>query len=166
MQTNCETRFLQLVWPVAGGALGSTFLAALYLGIVTLAESWSHAVDLLREDGLFVLPIIAGFGVQVGLYDYMRRGLHLRGLGRVGAFTGARGGTSTLAMVACCAHHMADVLPIVGISAAAVLLAEYKVWFMAVGLATTLFGIVTMSRSVRRERRRAVSAMKALGEYQ
>lgn len=152
----------RLRWPLMAGLLGALGLSALYLGIVTLAESWSHALDLFREDAPFVVPIILGFGTQVGLFVYVKRGLHLPdGTGTAGALTGAGTGTSTLAMVACCAHHVTDVLPLVGLSAAAVFLAEYKVWFMAVGLATNLAGILVMLRLLWRERRRAMAILQS-----
>ncbi|NOZ26655.1 MAG: hypothetical protein GXP39_01200 [Chloroflexi bacterium] len=148
----------RLRWPVIAGVLGALGLAALYLGIVTLAESWEHARDLFREDAPFVVPIILGFGIQVGLFTYLKLGLHLPdGTRAAGALTGTAGGTSTLAMVACCAHHVTDVLPLVGLSAAAVFLAEYKIWFMAAGLATNLIGILVMLRLLRRDRRRALT---------
>ncbi|MFQ5344143.1 MAG: hypothetical protein ACE5F6_21585 [Anaerolineae bacterium] len=152
----------RLAWPIAGGLLGALALTALYLGLVTLAESWTHALDLVREDAPFVVPIILGFGIQVGLFVYMKRGLHLPDSTRTaGALTGAGTGTSTLAMVACCAHHVTDVLPLVGLSAAAVFLAEYKVWFMAVGLVTNLIGIAFMLRLLRRERHQALAVLRA-----
>ena len=152
----------RLAWPIAGGLLGALALTALYLGLVTLAESWTHALDLVREDAPFVVPIILGVGIQVGLFVYMKRGLHLPDSTRTaGALTGAGTGTSTLAMVACCAHHVTDVLPLVGLSAAAVFLAEYKVWFMAVGLATNLIGIAVMLHLLRKERHQALAVLRA-----
>jgi hypothetical protein len=47
-------------------------LLALYLGILTLLESWPQALDFLREDAVFVGPLAVGFGVQVGLYTLSR----------------------------------------------------------------------------------------------
>jgi hypothetical protein len=52
-----------------GAAAG---LLALYLGILTLLESWPQALDFLREDAVFVGPLVVGFGVQVGLYTLSR----------------------------------------------------------------------------------------------
>ncbi|MFQ6058537.1 MAG: hypothetical protein ACE5MB_06645 [Anaerolineae bacterium] len=150
------------LWPVVGGLLGALALTALYLALVTVAESWSHALELFRQDAPFVVPIILGFGLQVGLFVYLKRGLHLPdGTRTVGALTGAGTGTSTLAMVACCAHHVTDLLPLMGLSAAAVFLAEYKAWFMAVGLVTNLIGIAVMLRLLRRQRRRALAMLYA-----
>jgi hypothetical protein len=61
-----------------------------------------------------------------------------------------------MAMVACCAHHVTDVLPILGLTAAAAFLAEYRMAFMLVGLGTTLLGIVAMLIILFRERRKVL----------
>jgi hypothetical protein len=156
----------RLAWPVGGALLAAAGLAGLYLGLVTLAESWPHALELFREDTLFVVPIMVGFGAQVGLFIYLKRGLHLpEGTGPAGALTGAAGGTSTLAMVACCAHHLTDVLPLVGLSAAAVFLGVYKTWFLAAGLAANLVGIGVMLRLLYRQRQQFVARLQTLEAY-
>lgn len=141
--------------------LGMAGLMALYLILVSLAEGWTHAVELLLEDAWLVGPIMVGFGVQVGLYTYLRTVIHAATQG-AGALAGAGGGTSTAAMVACCAHHVADVLPLLGLSAAAAFLAEYRIPFMLVGLVTNLIGIGVMSFLIIRQRRHlAECALKA-----
>jgi copper chaperone CopZ len=140
-------------WPVFFGLLGMASLLALYLGLVSLAEGWVHAVELLLEDAWLVGPILAGFGVQMGLYTYLKTVIHAAARG-TGALAGAGGGTSTAAMVACCAHHVTDVLPLLGLSAAATFLAEYRTPFMLVGLATNLIGIGVIGYLIVRQRRR------------
>ena len=148
-------RSRKLELPVIAGLLGALFLAGLYLGIVTLAQGWDHAAELFRQDKALIVPIIAGFGIQVGLYTFIRVGLHATARG-MGTMTGAGGGTSTVAMVACCAHHVADVLPVLGLTAAATFLAAYRITFMLVGLGTTLSGIGIMLVIFARERRRTI----------
>jgi hypothetical protein len=134
--------------PIAAGVLGALFLTGVYLGIVSLAESPEHALDLFWEDRLFVVPILIGFGVQVGLFTRLKVGTP-GAAAAAGASTAAGGGMSTAAMVACCAHHVADVLPILGLSAAAAFLAQWKVPFLVVGLLTNLIGIAIMLRALR-----------------
>lgn len=75
------------------------------------------------------------------------------------ASMGTSGTTSAVAMVACCAHHVTDVLPILGLTAAATFLAEYRLLFMGVGLGTTLLGISYMVYLVIRERRKAIPVL-------
>ena len=139
------------LWPTFSGLLGALGLSLLYLGIVSLAESWAHALTLFQEDAPFVIPIILGFGVQIGLLTYIKRGQHLRvGARGAGALTGTGGGTSTLAMVACCAHHVTDVLPLAGLSGAAIFLAQYKVPFMVIGLVSSAASITVLLTKIRK----------------
>lgn len=144
--------------PIGFGLLGALFLTAVYFGIVSWAESPQHALDLFWEERWLVLPLILGFGVQVALYTILKKGLFLpvASMGHSGALTGAGGATSTAAMVACCAHHVADVLPILGLTAAATFLAEYQKDFMLLGLGTTLLGILAMLVILFRARRKAL----------
>jgi hypothetical protein len=86
------------------------------------------------------------------MYTYLKTVIHVVAKG-TGALAGASGGTSTAAMVACCAHHVTDVLPLLGLSAAATFLAEYRIPFMLVGLATNLIGIGVIGYLIGREHR-------------
>jgi hypothetical protein len=149
-----EAFLLRLRWPLAFGLLGAVGLAALYLGLVSLAESWAHAWGLFREDAPFVVPIVLGFGTQVGLFTHLKRTLHPpKGTGATGAVTGTSGGASTLGMLACCAHHVTDVLPLLGLSGAAVFLAQYKVPFMVAGLLSNAIGIGMLALTIRKAKK-------------
>ena len=152
--------------PLGAGLLGAVFLTGIYLGIVSLAESPKHALELFWQDKAFVIPILLGFGTQVGLYTLLKKGLYLPVHAPAGgATTAAGGGMSTMAMVACCAHHVADAaaaVPLVGLTAAATFLANWKVPFMIVGLLTNLIGIVVMLRAIRTARRHAVVQLAAM----
>ncbi len=149
---------------IAGGVAGAIALSGLYLGLVSLAESPAHALDLFWEDRFFVIPILLGFGTQVGLFTLLKIGPHSRaGAPAAGATTAAGGGLSSAAMAACCAHHVADVLPFVGLTAAATFLAAWKIPFLIVGLAMNGIGILVMLRELRRARRRAPLPSPAAG---
>ena len=147
--------------PVATGLLGAALLTGLYFGIVSWAESPGHAVELFWQDRWIVLPIILGFGMQASLYTILKKRLFVpvASTGHSGPMMGAGGTTSTLAMVACCAHHATDVLPVLGLTAAAAFLAQYRIAFMLVGLGTTLVGIAVMLVILVKERRKAVQMM-------
>jgi hypothetical protein len=149
--------------PVGAGLIGASFLTGLYFGIVSWAESSQHAAEFFWQDRWIVVPIILGFGVQVGLYTVLKKRLFIGGLAPATAntspsamMTGAGGTTSTVAMVACCAHHVTDVLPIVGLTAASAFLAQYRTAFMLVGLGTTLIGIGVMIVIIIRESRKTL----------
>jgi len=152
--------------PALAGVAGALLLTGLYFAIVSLAESPTHAAQLAWEDRAIVLPIILGFGVQVALYTVLKKRLFVpvAQTGPSGALTGASGGMSAAAMVACCAHHAVDVLPLVGLTAAATLLAEYRIPFMLLGLGTTITGIVVMLVILWRERKKALGMVLAVSE--
>jgi hypothetical protein len=62
-------------------------------------------------------------------------------------------------MVACCAHHVTDVLPILGMTAAATFLARYRTPFMLSGLGMTIAGIIIMLVILNWARRKALDAL-------
>lgn len=141
---------------------GAIFLTAVYLAIVSLAESPKHAVELFWQDRFIVTPIIAGFGVQVALYTILKKRLFVpvSSTGASGPLVGAGGATSGVAMIACCVHHVADVLPILGLTAATAFLAQYRIVFMLAGLTTTVIGIMVMLIIILKERRRAIQRLQ------
>jgi hypothetical protein len=138
-------------------------LMGIYLGLVSLAELPAHAFDLFWQDKVFVIPIMLGFGIQVALYTFLKITVY-RPLPAPmgGATTAAGGGLSTAAMLACCAHHVTDVLPLVGLTAAATFLANWKIPFMVVGLLTNLVGILVMLRLILKERERITAQLASV----
>lgn len=155
--------------PVGIGILAALLLGGVYLGIVSWAESPDHAFDLFWEDRLFVIPILLGFGVQAGLYSVLKLRLYVPDFtgelahgAAPGTSVGAGGTTSTLAMVACCAHHAADVLPVLGLTAAATFLAEYQTAFLIAGIGTNLIGIGVMLVILARARQSALQMLTTM----
>lgn len=150
-----KKRFL---WPLVMGLAGGIALTLLYFGIVSLVESPEHAIEFFWQDRWIVIPIIVGFGIQVALFTILKMRLFIpvAHTGHSGKLVGTSGATSALAMVACCAHHVTDVLPILGLTAAATFLAQYRTLFMVIGLGTTLVGIAVMISILFRERRKAL----------
>jgi len=142
--------------PLAAFTLGLAFIASFYFGILTWLQGWDYASSRFKHDRWYVIPIILGFGIQAGLYSVLRFRLFLpvTSMGHAGAFMGTSGGTSATAMVACCLHHVTDVLPILGLSAAASFLTRYQRPFMLVGLAMNLIGIGVMLFVLYRERQK------------
>ena len=62
----------------------------------------------------------------------------------------ATGGVSTAAMAACCAHHLSDVLPIVGLTGAALFFSEYQKIFLLLGVLSNGVGITLMLHMMQR----------------
>ena len=137
-----------LLRPLAAGAVAVLGLLIFYLGIITLAQGWEHATAQLVDDRTFIAAIVLGFGTQVGLYTYLR-GLHTQTtVGGVAASTG----TSAAAMLACCAHHLADVLPIVGVAGAAVFLNAYKTPLLWLSIVMNLAGALYLLWKIQQHR--------------
>jgi hypothetical protein len=63
----------------------------------------------------------------------------------------AAGGMSTTAMVACCMHHLTEILPILGVSAASFFLIKYQSFFLAIGVGSNLIGITIMLRLIQKQ---------------
>ncbi|HSO10831.1 MAG TPA: hypothetical protein VLT51_00550 [Anaerolineales bacterium] len=152
----------QFLITLAAFLLGSTFIASFYIVILSWAQGWDYASSQFMRDRWYIIPIILGFGVQAALYSILRFRLFIpvTSTGHAGSMTpvkgvmGASGGTSATAMVACCIHHVTDVLPILGLSAAASFLTRYQRPFMLVGLAMNLIGIGVMLFVLYRERQK------------
>ena len=77
----------------------------------------------------------------MALYAYMRQQVKAAG---ATASVGAAAGISTTSMAACCAHHVADVLPVLGVSAISLFLVRYQLAFILIGIFSNLGGILIM----------------------
>lgn len=135
--------------PIANGVLAALGLLAFYLGVITIAQGPRHAFEQLAQDRWFVAAIAAGFGTQVGLFSFLRKVHGARGRAAAGGVV-ASTGTSTAAMLACCAHHLTEMLPIIGLSGAAVFLNAYKSQLLWLGIVMNLFGVAYLLRQIRR----------------
>ena len=142
--------------PLAAFLLGSSLMAAIYFGILIWAQGSESAVSIFLSNRWFVVPIWITFGVQAALFSILRLGLFVPTAAAAGsgAVMGTSGGTSVTAMVACCLHHVTDVLPILGLSAAATFLTRYQRPFMLLGLGMNIFGIIFMLTVLYREYQR------------
>jgi hypothetical protein len=90
-----------------------------------------------------MLPLMVGFGVQVGLFSYIKFSDSHRTSNKMMAVNSI---ASTTGMVACCAHHLTDIVPILGFSAASLWLAAYQQPLLLIGIFSNFFGIVYLMR--------------------
>lgn len=134
---------------IGHGAIAAAAMALFYVLVVRGASgSWSHLADQAQQDWYYLAAIVAGFGIQVALVSELRR---RRRLGHTAAIVGGTGaGASTAGMIACCAHHLADLLPIVGAASAAGFLTDYRVPFMLTGIGINTLAVAAALRSLRR----------------
>jgi hypothetical protein len=125
------------------GLLGSIGLLVVWLGVLTFTESFSHALQQFNDFGPWIIILSGGFGLQLGLYSFIKSCLKKK-KGGATAEVAATGGISTGAMIACCAHHLVEILPIIGLGAAAVFLVNYQLPFIGLGIFSNLVGIAMM----------------------
>ena len=133
---------------VEWGVTGAAIFALFYVLVVGFASgSVDHLLDQVRRDWYLLAPIIVGFGTQVALVVELRR-RHRLSHGAV-AVGGTGTGGSAVGMVACCAHHIAELLPILGATGAAAFLFDLRIPFMVAGIAVNALGIAASARRLR-----------------
>ncbi len=133
------------------GVSGAVFLLAVYFLTLTISNSLVHAIEELKVLGIWIVLLTAGFGMQTGLFVYVRGSLKARAAAQATATMAAAGGTSATAMVACCMHYLTNILPILGISAVSLFLIKYQSFFLAIGVASNLVGITVMLRLIQKQ---------------
>lgn len=132
------------------GIIASLAMTAFYLIIMFLTMTPREVWYNFSEFWYLIAGIIIGFGVQIGLWVFIKNGAvhHRHGA----ALPGASGAVSGTAMVACCAHHLADILPILGLSGTAIFLTQYQRPFLVIGLSINLLGIAYMFHILGKQR--------------
>lgn len=132
--------------PYIVGLLASLGLLALYFTTMTLFSDWGATIEQFRALWFLMLPLAAGFGVQVGLYTKLKTAMRQK----TGAALATGGTSAGVSMLACCAHHATDVLPFLGLSGLSVFLIAYQKPILLVSLGVNTIGIVVMLKHLKR----------------
>ena len=127
------------------GMLGSISLFSFYLLIASLLGGIDFALDNFAQLWKWMTPLILLFGAQIGLFFYMKEEMHKKATAEAAASTGI----STASMIACCAHHIADVAPFLGIAALGLFLTKYQTSFLLIGIASNILGMTYMLSMMR-----------------
>ncbi|KCZ72404.1 hypothetical protein ANME2D_00831 [Candidatus Methanoperedens nitroreducens] len=140
--------------PFVFGASIGILVILFNISIASLAEgSLRSGYSVLLSNGIFTYLIPLAVGVQMGLFRHHRNitaEKRLCGSEKVG-ITGSA--TSSLTMVACCLHHVSDLLPAVGfILAASSFLTEYKNVIFIIGLSANMAGSAYIARAILKDR--------------
>ena len=125
--------------PAGFGALAFGLLLGAYFGLLTLIAGWQFTVSQFSDFWYYIVPLGAGFGLQVALYMRLRQLLHQSKDAR--NVMAASGTTSTAAMVSCCAHYLVNVAPVLGATGLVAFAAQYQVQLFWVGMAFSAAGI-------------------------
>ncbi len=149
--------------PIIWGTFATLILFGVYILILTVANSFIHALEQFILLWYWMTPLLLGFGLQIGLFVYSKEAIKLKkechkaiqdskilpaDQKAATVSVTATSGISATSMIACCAHHVLDVLPILGLSAAAIFLAQYQVFFLVVGIISNSIGINIMIHTI------------------
>lgn len=131
---------------IRNGLIGGISLLLFYFIVMTVASrSWSATISQFRELWYWMIILSTGFGIQIGLFTHLQNIIkHHQMAGNPKAIAATSTGTSAISMIACCVHHLSDVLPIIGLSGLAVFLTQYQIPLILLGVTMNVFGIFYM----------------------
>lgn len=129
---------------VAGAVGASAALLVLYFALLAALSGWGFTRDEFARYWPYIITLAAGFGMQVGLFLFLRS-FHA---GHAGKVVAASGGTSGAAMVSCCSHYLVNLLPALGATGLVSLIGQYQVELFWIGIAANLAGIAYVGRGV------------------
>lgn len=121
-------------------------LLIIYFSVVSLISGWWFALSQFNRFWYFIVGLAIGFGIQIGLYAYLKT--FLRQKNNTGKVLAVSGATSTAAMLSCCAHYLANILPIIGVSGIVGLAGQYQIELFWLGLVLNIFGIIYIVRKI------------------
>lgn len=125
---------------MAYGFAAGGLLLGIYFGILTLISGWKFAADQFLNFWYFITALTTGFGLQVGLYAYLRELIKNGSRGVLGV----TGTTSTAAMMSCCSHYLANFLPVLGTAGVVTFAAQYQTELFWVALLFNAGGVAYM----------------------
>jgi len=128
--------FKSLSWGAGAAAL---LLLLFVLAVRLLSGNWQQVSLQARELGLYLVLLAVGFGFQVALWKFLkqRHRQMLKGHG----VTVVSGSTSTVGMLACCTHYLANLVPVLGLGGLAGVLTAYQIPILTASLGINLLGI-------------------------
>ncbi len=126
------------------GLLAGIFMLSFYLLTLTVFNDFNHAISQFKQYWFFISLLVVGFSIQAGLFFFMHE--------RMKATKGVAvsGAMSAGSMIACCAHHITDIIPFLGLSAVGAFLASYQPVFLVLGVLSNAVGISLMFRHLDR----------------
>ncbi len=124
-------------------------LLLFYAGVVTLAQGAQHMLEQTIKLWYWLAMLVVGFGIQAGLFSFIRQALRERRASAT-ASVAASGGVSAGSMVACCAHHLGDILPLIGVAGLTAFLVKYQSFFIILGVLSNIVGITIMLETIQR----------------
>lgn len=127
--------------PIIIGILGSLGLSVLYILLLILIGGF------ISDLWIWLLVLVAGFGIQFGLYHFVRSNNKSKSITAEASTTM---GITTGSMIACCLHLAVGFLPLVGLSAFTLALASYQTQFLLLGVLSNTLGVLFMLSKIKK----------------
>ncbi|MBU0612570.1 hypothetical protein KKB10_01005 [Patescibacteria group bacterium] len=144
------TRSVIITKSIGAGLVGIAFLASIYFILLTwVSGDWHHPFQQFLQVKYWMGTLFFGFGLQIGLFWYVRSVNKTKQINKI---TTANTGVSTATMIACCAHHLTEFIPILGLSAASIFLAKYQSYILAIAVIFNFLGIVYMINIIKKHK--------------
>lgn len=132
--------------PVVFGITAVALLLVVYVVVVSAVSGWTFMLKQFAAFWYFIVALAAGFGVQIGLFVRLRDIARHRDAS--GKMVAVSGGTSTAAMISCCAHYLTNVAPVLGATGFIAVVAQYQTELFWVGLAFNVAGVAYVGRKL------------------
>jgi hypothetical protein len=142
------------------GITSGAALLLVYTLIMTLVASFATAIQQFQQQFELMTLLIVGFSIQMGLFFYIRQLVRLSA-----KTTAANSGISTTAMLACCAHHLTDILPFIGITLLATIFTRFQKLTVIVGILSNIVAIVVMLKTIQEHKIYKSKLMKRITRF-
>lgn len=149
--------------PYVFGASIGILVILFNISVASIAEgSIEKGYQVFLTNGIFVYLIPIAVGIQMGLFRY-HRNITTGKTGGSEKMGMAGSATSSLTMVACCLHHVSDLLPAVGfILATSSFLIQYKDAIITIGLLANMIGSAYIARAILKDKAIIAEAEKSM----
>lgn len=130
----------------ASSGLAAAFglLGFYFITMRIFTGSWTVAWSQFKQLWYYMIPLTTGFGIQVGLFTYLKKYFDYK----KNRLIAANSTTSTLAMIACCTHHLTDILPFLGLTVLSSLLIQFQKPILFLGIISNGVGIILLVRRI------------------
>ena len=125
------------------GILAVLIVVAVNFLVLYFLNFPSMAIFQLKRYIWLLIPLVLGFGVQIGLFTYLRHLNVVCGITMAGS-----GGISSISMILCCSHYLVNFLPFISLSFAT-FLTKYTFYILLFGIVSNAAGILFMLNKIK-----------------
>lgn len=126
------------------GVASAVALFLFYFFVTGAVSGFTFAAEQFFSAWYWIIGLAAGFGIQAGLFALLR----FKSAGVSSGTLASSGSASGIAMIACCAHRLVDIAPLVGVTFVAAALIQYQPYLFALGLISNIAGIIFLARKL------------------